>query len=83
MEKNQKTIRGEISIMQTIDIGKKNEIKPIEWQQYTGENVCVNTTIRQGKRIQDIRWFEDKVKAKPRGNAYNKIVKYHRIDFTF
>ena len=70
MAKNQKQIKGEISIMQTINIGKKNEIEPIEWQQYTGENVCVNTTIRQGKRIQDIRWFEDKVKAEPKGNAY-------------
>ena len=56
--------------MKTINIGQKNEILPIEWEPYKGEDVCVNTTIRQGKRIQDIRFFEDKVKAVPRGNAY-------------
>jgi len=56
--------------MKTINIGQRNEILPIEWEPYKGENVCVNTTIRQGKRIQDIRFFEDKVKAVPRGNAY-------------
>ena len=56
--------------MKTVNIGKTNEILPIKWEPYTGENVCVNTIIRQGKRIKDIRWYEDKVKAKPRGNAY-------------
>ena len=60
---------GEIYIMQTINIGKKG-IEPIVWKKYEGEDVIVNTTIRQGKRIQDIRFFEDKVKAVPRGNAY-------------
>ena len=56
--------------MKTINLGPRNEILPIEWSPYAGENVVVNTTIRQGKRIQDIRFFEDKVKAVPRGNAY-------------
>ena len=70
MGKNQKKTRGEISIMETINIGKQNSVLPIEWTPYTGENVVVNTTIRQGKRIKDIRFFEDKVKAEPRGNGY-------------
>ena len=56
--------------MKSINIGKRNEILPIEWTPYIGENVCVSTTIRQGKKIQDIRFFEDKVKAVPKGNAY-------------
>jgi hypothetical protein len=55
--------------MQTINIGKK-EIEPIEWKKYEGEDVCVNTTIKQGKRFRDIQFYEDKVKAVPRGNAY-------------
>ena len=55
--------------MQTINLGKP-EIQPIPWTKYEGENVCVRTTIRQGKKIQDIQFFEDKVKAKPQGNAY-------------
>ena len=69
MGEDQSKATGEIYIMQTINIGKK-EIEPIIWKKYEGENVIVNTTIRQGKRIQDIRFFEDKVKAVPRGNAY-------------
>ena len=69
MGENQSKATGEIYIMQTINIGKKG-IEPIVWKKYEGENVIVNTTIRQGKRIQDIRFFEDKVKAVPRGNAY-------------
>jgi len=56
--------------MKTINIGQRTEIQPIKWEPYVGEDVCVKTTIRQGKRIQDIRWYEDKVKAEPRGNAY-------------
>jgi hypothetical protein len=56
--------------MQTINLSKRNQIAPIEFTPYIGENVCVNTTIRKGKRIQDIKFFPDKVKAVPRGNAY-------------
>jgi len=70
METNQSKTRGEICIMQKINIGKRNEILPIEWKPYTGEDVVVNTTIRKGQRIQDIKFFEDKIKAEPRGNAY-------------
>ena len=36
--------------MQVINLGKQ-EIQPIEWKKYTGEDVCVNITIKQGKRI--------------------------------
>ena len=56
--------------MKTINIGRNQEVQPIEWQPYTGEDVVVNTTIRKGQRIQDIQFYEDKVKAVPRGNAY-------------
>ena len=56
--------------MKTIQIGQRNEILPIEWRQYTGETVVVNTIIRKGQRIQETAYYEDKVKAVPRGNAY-------------
>ena len=56
--------------MKVIKIGQVNEIEPIEWIPYKGEEVCVNLTIRNGKRIRDMKYFEDKVKAVPRGNAY-------------
>ena len=46
------------------------EILPIEWSSYKGENVIVNITIKKGKRIHDIKFFEDTVKAVPKGNAY-------------
>ena len=42
--------------MQTINIGKKNEISPIEWKKYEGEDVCVNITIKQGKRFRDFQF---------------------------
>ena len=45
--------------MQTINLSNRNQIDPIEFTPYTGENVCVNTTIRKGKRIQDIKFFSD------------------------
>jgi len=70
MEKDSSKVRGEILIMQKITIGQKNEILPIEWKKYEGEDVCINMTIRKGERIPDIKFFEDKVKAVPRGNAY-------------
>ncbi len=56
--------------MQTINIGKKPEIEPIEFQKYEGETVIVNTIIRKGQRIQETAYYEDRVKAEPRGNAY-------------
>mgnify|MGYP001232961973 FL=1 len=45
-------------------------ITPIKWTPYTGEDVCIKTTIKQGKKVQEWRFYEDKVKAVPRGNAY-------------
>ena len=45
-------------------------LDPIEWKQYEGETVVVNTIIRKGKRIQETEFYKDKVKAVPRGNAY-------------
>ena len=46
------------------------EIQPIEWKQYVGETVNTNLIIRKGKKIQETAFYEDKVKAVPRGNAY-------------
>ena len=48
----------------------EEEIKPIEWKQYTGETVNTNLVIRGGKKYQETAYYEDKVKAVPRGNAY-------------
>ena len=56
-------------MMKPIILGKP-EIKTIEWKPYAGETVIVNTIIRKGKRIQETAFYEDKVKAVPRGNAY-------------
>ncbi len=56
--------------MKTITLVGKPEIHSIEWKPYEGEEVCINTIIRKGKRIQEMKFFEDKVKAVPRGNAY-------------
>ena len=56
--------------MKTINLGQKNIIEPIEWKQYEGETVVVKTIIRKGQRIQETAFYPDKVKAKPRGNAY-------------
>ena len=70
MGKNQEKVTGKIFKMKKINIGKKNEILPIEWEPYTGETVIVNTIIRKGKRIQETAYYEDKVRAKPQGNAY-------------
>ena len=73
MGKDQGKIGGEVSEMKKIEtmfIGQRNEIIPIEWKKYEGEEVCVNLTIRNGQRIRDMKFFEDEVKAVPRGNAY-------------
>jgi hypothetical protein len=37
---------------------------------YKGETVIVKTIIRKGQRIQETAYYEDKVRAVPRGNAY-------------
>jgi hypothetical protein len=70
MAKNQKTTAGEIPQMTIINLGKKNEILPIEFETYKGETIVVKTIIRGGKKIQETGYYEDKVKNKPRGNAY-------------
>ena len=56
--------------MKTINLKRSNVIEPIEWKQYEGETVIVNTIIRKGQRIQETAFYEDKVKAVPTGNAY-------------
>lgn len=70
MGKDQKKVRREVSQMKTINLGRSNQIQPIEWKKYEGETVVVNTIIRKGKRIQETAFYEDKVKAEPTGNAY-------------
>ena len=45
-------------------------IAEIKWEPYAGETVNTNLTIRDGKKIQETAFYEDKVKAVPRGNAY-------------
>jgi len=56
--------------MKNLKFSYSQEIQPIEWQPYTGETVVVKTIIRGGKKIQETAFYEDKVKAVPRGNAY-------------
>lgn len=70
MGKNKKQNRGAIHKMKKINIGNRITIEPIEWKPYTGETIIVNTIIRKGQRIQETAFYEDKVKAVPRGNAY-------------
>ena len=70
MEKDKSKTGREILEMKTININRKQEIEPIEWQPYTGETIVVRTIIRGGKKIQETGYYEDKVKCVPRGNAY-------------
>ena len=56
--------------MKKINLGPRNQIEEIKWEPYKGETVIVNTIIRKGKRIQETAFYEDRVKAVPRGNAY-------------
>jgi hypothetical protein len=56
--------------MKTINLQNRNVIEPIEWQPYSGETIIVRTVIRKGERIQEKQFYEDKVKAVARGNAY-------------
>ena len=51
-------------------IGAPVGIQPIEWQPYKGETVNTHLIIRKGKKIQETAFYEDRVKAVPRGNAY-------------
>lgn len=54
-------------------ISNKNRsgiIDPIEWETYTGETVVIRTIIRGGKKTKETAYYEDKVKAVPKGNAY-------------
>ena len=57
-------------MVQTFNVNKKNQVLPIEWQKYIGEEIVVNTIIREGNRIQEKEFYEAKVQAEPRGNAY-------------
>jgi hypothetical protein len=47
-----------------------NTILEIKWKPYDGEIVNTNLVIRKGKKIFETAFFEDRVKAVPRGNAY-------------
>ena len=47
-----------------------NTISEIKWKPYDGEIVNTNLIIRKGKKIQETAFFQDRVKAVPRGNAY-------------
>ena len=47
-----------------------NTISEIKWKPYKGETVNTNLIIRNGKKIQETAFYEDAVKATPRGNAY-------------
>jgi len=47
-----------------------NTVKQIEWIKYEGETVNTNLTIRNGQRIQETAYYEDRVKAVTHGNAY-------------
>jgi|TARA_B100001778_G_C18562337_1_gene618383 hypothetical protein len=48
----------------------KNQIEPIVWKKYEGEEIIFRTIIRDGKKIFEKKFHEDRVKAKPKGNAY-------------
>ena len=45
-------------------------IEAIKWKPYEGETVIVKTILRKGKKIQKKKFYKDKVKAVPKGNAY-------------
>jgi hypothetical protein len=50
--------------------GARQSLDPIQWKPYEGETVNTHLTIRKGKKIQETAYYEDRVKAVPRGNAY-------------
>ena len=47
-----------------------DQVQAIQWSPYVGEDIVTKTIIRGGKKIQEIKYVEDQVKAIPRGNAY-------------
>ena len=49
---------------------KPAEVQEIKWEPYKGETVILKTIIRKGQKIQETGYFEDRVKAVPKGNAY-------------
>ena len=57
-------------MMHEIKLGGQRLVETIKFEPYKGETVIVRTIIRNGKRIKEEEWFEDRVKAVPRGNAY-------------
>lgn len=70
MATDQEEVTGEVSQMKIVNLNRRQEIEPIEWEPYTGETIVVRTIIRGGKKIQETGYYEDKVKCVPRGNAY-------------
>jgi len=56
--------------MSVIKSVNREEIKPIKWEPYLGEEIVVKTIIRGGKKTQETAFYQDKVKAVPQGNAY-------------
>ena len=62
MEKDQEKVGRKVFEM--------NKIDPIAWKPYNGETIIVNTIIRKGEKIHERKFYDDKVKAVPRGNAY-------------
>lgn len=56
--------------MSVIKSVNREEIKPIKWEPYVGEEVVVKTIIRGGKKTQETAFYQDRVKAVPQGNAY-------------
>ena len=51
-------------------MSRRNEVAEIDWEEYKGEEVIVNTVIRGVQRVFEKEFFKDKVKAVSRGNAY-------------
>ena len=51
-------------------IGRIESVEAIEWSPYIGETIITKITIRGGKKIQETEFYEDRVKAVPKGNAY-------------
>jgi len=71
MDEDQDEVGGKIQHkMKTVRTHRHEEIEPIEWQPYSGETITVRTVIRKGQKILETAFYEDKVKAVPRGNAY-------------
>ena len=62
---------------QVFHIGKRvDPNEPIDWTPYAGEEIIAKMVIRQVKKIEEREWIEDRVKAKPEGNAY--IIRFTR-----